>query len=769
METVKIRRMTAVFGRLKNDSLELAPGLNVICAPNESGKSTWCGFIRAMLYGIDTSDRDKAGYLAPKTRFRPWDGGAMSGRMELSRDGRDITLERAQQGAAPMKSFTAVYTGTSEPVPGLSGENAGEMLAGAAEHVFERTAFIRRPDLRISQTSELEKRISALVSAGDERASFTEADALLRKWQRKYRVNRATGSIPALEQEVQAAERRLAETDAAAGELASMRGEIARLTKQIAALEADTQAHKKLALRAQARRVAEARAKALSARERADELGAGLTVNGKRLTRGDVADIRANMASVQPLTAARGAAEKNLWRAEKEYSDVQAKKSASPFAGAKPEDAEAEAARARELAAKAAKAGSFRVPKTVPAVLTALGAVCALLFSGLLYGFTGIIRPLAPYGYLLERRPALLAVSLAVLAAGIILLFVKPKAGGKASAELGALLEKYGVTSAERLKELSDAYAQLLREEEMRRGARAAAKADYESARSESETAWTKFASDCASVLPGVRTNEEAEAALSVLDKKLDAFTRAEFDAVSSQNVYETLAGEFRAPEAPDEGEYIPLPLRSAEDTAAALERAGAQLQEVTRAYDTAAGGQRALGDPAVLEGQIASLRERIASETRSADALALADSVLSDANAELQTRFSPLISRRAGEIMSELTAGRYGRLAFDRDFNAAARTGDDPVSRPVLALSEGTADEVYFALRLAICELILSGDDPCPVILDDALSNFDDVRCAAALDVLQKLAQTRQVILFTCHGREGRMLAGSGANILAR
>ena len=61
-----IRKMQADFGCLEGKSLELEPGLNIIRQPNESGKSTWCAFIRAMLYGIDTSERQKAGFLRPR-------------------------------------------------------------------------------------------------------------------------------------------------------------------------------------------------------------------------------------------------------------------------------------------------------------------------------------------------------------------------------------------------------------------------------------------------------------------------------------------------------------------------------------------------------------------------------------------------------------------------------------------------------------------------------------------------------------------------------
>ena len=66
-----INKVSATFGKLSGESLEFKDGLNVVCAPNESGKSTWCAFIRAMLYGIDSSERQKAGYLPDKTRYAP--------------------------------------------------------------------------------------------------------------------------------------------------------------------------------------------------------------------------------------------------------------------------------------------------------------------------------------------------------------------------------------------------------------------------------------------------------------------------------------------------------------------------------------------------------------------------------------------------------------------------------------------------------------------------------------------------------------------------
>ena len=70
---MKIYRMAASFGKLSNAKIELGENLNIVQAPNEAGKSTWCAFIRTMLYGINTSDRDKTGYISDKNRYQPFE------------------------------------------------------------------------------------------------------------------------------------------------------------------------------------------------------------------------------------------------------------------------------------------------------------------------------------------------------------------------------------------------------------------------------------------------------------------------------------------------------------------------------------------------------------------------------------------------------------------------------------------------------------------------------------------------------------------------
>ena len=109
---MKILSMTATFGKLDGETLELRPDLDIQSAPNEWGKSTWCAFMTAMLYGIDTRERTTKEQLADKERFLPWTGKPMSGTMRVLWQERDITIQRRARGRVPMGDFEAWETDT---------------------------------------------------------------------------------------------------------------------------------------------------------------------------------------------------------------------------------------------------------------------------------------------------------------------------------------------------------------------------------------------------------------------------------------------------------------------------------------------------------------------------------------------------------------------------------------------------------------------------------------------------------------------------------
>jgi len=238
---MKLLRMTATFGRLEQETLSLTEGLNVLQMPNEAGKSTWAEFLLAMLYGIDTSEREKTGVLPVKTKYQPWSGKPMEGVIELEHAGRRITLTRTSTARAPLGVFSAAYTESGLPVEGMTGANCGETLLGVPKRVYQRSAFVRQAGLGLTPDDELEARLSALVTTGDEAVSFAAADKRLLAWQNRVRHNK-TGLIPDAERELAAVDSALAALAGEHEKNLALRAQLQSLQAQQTACEEDLRA-----------------------------------------------------------------------------------------------------------------------------------------------------------------------------------------------------------------------------------------------------------------------------------------------------------------------------------------------------------------------------------------------------------------------------------------------------------------------------------------------------------------------------------------------
>jgi len=113
-----------------------------------------------------------------------------------------------------------------------------------------------------------------------------------------------------------------------------------------------------------------------------------------------------------------------------------------------------------------------------------------------------------------------------------------------------------------------------------------------------------------------------------------------------------------------------------------------------------------------------------------------------------------PLLGR-ASRYLQLLTEGGCREIGVGEDpkkgprLSAIYSSGEE---RSIPQLSDGTRDQLYFALRLAAIEEALGRNGPMPVVLDDVLVNFDDNRARAALRCLATLAESSQVLLFTHH-----------------
>jgi uncharacterized protein YhaN len=121
-----------------------------------------------------------------------------------------------------------------------------------------------------------------------------------------------------------------------------------------------------------------------------------------------------------------------------------------------------------------------------------------------------------------------------------------------------------------------------------------------------------------------------------------------------------------------------------------------------------------------------------------------------------------PLLAR-ARQLFRKLTLDRYLGLDTDTDDKGhpylLARTANDKLL-DINALSTGTRDQLYLALRLAALEQYIDRRGPLPLVLDDLFVHFDDQRTAAALAVLDTLADQTQVLLFTHHEQVAKQAA---------
>lgn len=113
----------------------------------------------------------------------------------------------------------------------------------------------------------------------------------------------------------------------------------------------------------------------------------------------------------------------------------------------------------------------------------------------------------------------------------------------------------------------------------------------------------------------------------------------------------------------------------------------------------------------------------------------------------------APLL-KRASELFSILTLGRYSTLLVDQENNDSrlSALAIDSTVVPVSGMSEGTVDQLFLSLRLAALEDAVIGGLRLPFLADDLFINFDDDRANAGFKVLAEVANTTQVLFFTHH-----------------
>mgnify|MGYP003200914818 FL=1 len=669
---MQLLHANATYGKLDQAQLDLQPGLNVICAPNEGGKSTWCRFLLAMFYGLNTRQR---GDLADKNRFQPWSGSLMQGKLELSVGDKELTLSRrTQRPDAPLGVFSCTYSGTDTPVPGLDAARCGETLLGVPQSVYQRCAFIPSGSLAIDADADLERRISALISTGDEKISFSQVESRLKKQLRQRKYNRS-GSIPLLEAEI-------AGLRAAQQEAQILTGQLENLQQQL------SQAREDQARRRQARlQVAQE-----ALREKESCLQALPDSS-------DLQRINQQLGAVRSLGDQVQQAQEAVSRQESAIEAQLQELNRNPL----------------HPMTKAQLEAQLQIQPPAPPQVAQLLISLALGLCGGGFLWYEIDRPQVLW--------LCLACAVTALAAGNFLRLLIRRIRLQQS-------RRRELSRQEELRKLAESYLPALEELEAQR----ALLHQKQQILSDGDRRLRAQLSDLLSQVS--RWDDSVQSAGDI----------RRFVRETAQN-RDRLAQELHQAQT----QLLQAQMSDADGTVTHLQQ---QIAQVQGRLDAGRDAQ-ALGD------QISRLEEELVRQQAEYDALRLSLDALQAANTTLQNRFSPELGRRAAEIFADMTGSTWSHILLDREFHLSAESGSDPTRRSVQLLSAGTADQLYLAVRLAICEMILPPEQNPPLILDDALLTFDDARLSTTLDYLTRLGAQRQILLFTCQGREAALLRG--------
>ena len=702
---MRIYRMTATFGKLEQKTLELQPGLNVIHAPNEWGKSTWCAFLVAMLYGLDTRAKTTKTTLADKERYAPWSGAPMAGRIDLRWKGRDITIERRTKGRIPMGEFRAYETASGIAIPELTAANCGQTLLGVEQSVFRRSGFIRLSDLPVTADDNLRRRLNALVTTGDESGDGERLARELRELRNRCRYNRS-GLIPQTQAKRQELEEKIRELDALEQHSRKLKQRLGEGKSWLRQLKNHQDALRFAAAEADALRVARARDdyhRAVVQLEAVEAACANLPTREE--SEGKIRALREFQAQ---------------WNAAGQESQRLPIPPEMPPAPKPFENMTFD--RAEEMLGEDLRRYELR-KRTKPWLVWLLFGGASLLL-GMVAAVTREFTAAA-----VTAVPALLFLPLGFLRRS------------KWNREAKALAEKYGSENADHWTAMLNQWKAAQKDYEQTLRIHRAARTDLDVRLARLEV---QQASLCGQQSPEtvlqtwqqvLVRREEREAALRELQR-----TQQHFETLRA------MAKTAPAPPMPDDLTY------SEEETARLIADAEQEQQRLLGRLGQYQGRMEILGDTGQLQKQLSEVNVRLQKLEDTYDALTIALETLNDAKLELQRRFAPRITRRAQELLAAMTYGRYDRLVLGEDFSLRAGAGGENTLHDALWRSEGTVDQLYLALRLAVAEELTPY---APLVLDDALARFDEDRMHAALEILKKESERKQVILFSCQSRE--------------
>jgi uncharacterized protein YhaN len=198
---------------------------------------------------------------------------------------------------------------------------------------------------------------------------------------------------------------------------------------------------------------------------------------------------------------------------------------------------------------------------------------------------------------------------------------------------------------------------------------------------------------------------------------------------------------------------YLPyLPTQEAEEREKQIEsRLSQTREEYARVLERIGQAFQNIRSSSEIDEDLAVAEHRFLELELNRQALGTALETLENLSRQQQEVLAPQLNAAVEQRFLRICPQRYGEVKIDPDFKVWVREIHTAKLRPAEHLSRGTQDQLYFAMRFGILDLISNEEEPCPALLDEPFAAYDRTRLSQAFEVLSEEAGRRQLILFTC------------------
>ncbi|MBC7959547.1 MAG: hypothetical protein H7X94_06760, partial [Vallitaleaceae bacterium] len=166
---------------------------------------------------------------------------------------------------------------------------------------------------------------------------------------------------------------------------------------------------------------------------------------------------------------------------------------------------------------------------------------------------------------------------------------------------------------------------------------------------------------------------------------------------------------------------------------------------------------------PALIEEELTKNYDELERMSFKLNTYSIIEEAITHISKNIQENFAPRLNEKISKIISMATDYKYTDVKVSADMDITIVDNELNKLVKVSDLSAGTLDLMFFALRLSIAE-ITNPEQNIPIVLDDSFVQYDERRLIKMLELITQL--DRQVLLFTCHKREAKVIGRIMENV---